>query len=102
MRLLWLLYSRARWCPGSDDARAFPHGEYLVGFHVRNSLNLLRGRPLYFDRIDHFDLPEAEMKAQIALRHHAGAAVNFIHLNMLAGDHAYAGSNRGAVACGAY
>src|SRR5271169_4788342 len=42
------------------------------------------------------------MKAQVALRHDAGAAVDFVHLRMLADNHAHTPSNGGAIAFGSH
>ena len=89
------------WFVGGDDAVAFANGENLVGFDGGEALDLLRGWPLDFDHVDGVGETEAEVEAEVALRHDAGAAVYFIHLNMLAGDDAGAGADGGAIALGA-
>ena len=70
----------------------------LVGLHLGEALDLLRGRPFDFDDIYDLGFAQAEVESQVALRHHAGAAVDFIHLSMLAGHNAYTRADGGAIA----
>jgi hypothetical protein len=74
----------------------------LIRFDLDKSFNALRGRPFHFDYIRRVDLSKAEVKAEITLGHHAGAAVDFIHLNVFAGDYSNAGTNGGPIAFGSY
>src|SRR5437588_7967289 len=67
------------------DAGALADGDALVGLHLFELFQFLRGRPFHFDEIDGLILSEAEMETQIALRHDAGAAVDLVHLDVLAG-----------------
>ena len=82
------------------DPAAFADGEYLVGLHLREALDLLCGRPLDFDEICGLGLSQAEVEAQIALRHDAGAAVHLVHLSVFASDCAHASPDGCAIAPG--
>ena len=58
--------------PGSgavccDNAVAFPDGENPISLDLRESFDLLRGRPLDFNQVDGLDLAQAEVKPQVAL-----------------------------------
>ena len=83
---------------GPNNPFALADGEYLVDLHLLERLQLLRSRPLHFDQIDRRGAANAEVEAQIALRHHAGAAVHLVHLRMLAGRYAHPRSNRSTIA----
>ena len=89
---------RWSWLERHDDAIAFANGEYLVCFDLRESFDLLCSWPFDLDEIHGFNLPKTEVETQVALRHDAGAAVDFIHLSMLARDHPHTRSNGGAIA----
>lgn len=81
-----------------DDAGALADGDDLVGLHLLELFQFLRGRPFHFDEIDGLILSEAEMETQIALRHNAGAAVDFVHLDVLAGEDTNASADGRAIA----
>jgi len=76
-------------CPASpfDDPVALADGQNLVDINVGELFNLLRGRPLHFNQIDLRRLSDAKVQAQIALGHHAGSAVDLVHLPVLADGH---------------
>src|SRR5713226_3951779 len=82
------------------NSAAFPDRNYLVGFHLRESFQLSRCRPLHLDEIYRMSFPQAEVQSQVALRHHAGSAVDLVHLNMVASCNAHARTDRGAIALG--
>lgn len=84
-----------------DDPAAFTDGDDLIGFDLSEAFKLLRGWPLDLDQIYGLSLSHAEVESQVALRHHAGAAVHFIHLRVIAGDDPHAGADGSAIAFGA-
>src|SRR5882762_11853795 len=47
--------------PGVDNSAAFADSEDLVGLHLREPLDLLRGRPLHFDEINGLSLSKAKV-----------------------------------------
>src|SRR6516225_60216 len=86
---------------GCDDAFFFRDGEDVVRFHLRKALHPLRRGPSNLQNVYHLRLAQSEMKPQVGLRHDAAAAVYFVDLRVAARHHAYAGSDRRAVALGA-
>ena len=70
-----------------DHSFALANRDDLVDLYMSEFLYYLRGRPLHFDDVYYLGLSQTEVKAQIILRHDAGAAVYFIHLPMLACRH---------------
>jgi hypothetical protein len=56
--------------PGRHDPAAFPDGNDLVGFHLRESFEFARGRPLHLDEIYRLSFPEAEVQSKVALGHY--------------------------------
>jgi hypothetical protein len=88
---------RRRSCHNSD---AFPDGEYLVGFHLRESFQLARSQPLHLDEIYRLSFSQAKVQSQVTLRHHAGSAMDLVHLNMIASRYAHARTYRGAILLG--
>jgi hypothetical protein len=88
----WLFQPFGLYDPGS-----FLYGQDLIGFDFGEFLDLLRGGPLDFDRIDFFRVPEAKVKAQIALGHYAGSAVDLVYLRVFSRHHARTGADRSAV-----
>ena len=83
---------------GIDDPAAFADGQYLIGLHLREPFQLLLSRPLYLNEIHCLSFSQAEVEAQVALRHDARAAVDLVHLYMLARHHAHARPDGGAIA----
>ena len=55
---------------GRHDPAAFPDGNYLVGFHLREAFEFARRRPLHLDEIYRLSFPEAEVQSKVALGHH--------------------------------
>lgn len=49
---------------------------------MREPLHFLSRGPLHLDYVNHLDSSQSKVQTQIALRHDAGAAMNFIHLDM--------------------
>src|SRR5437016_3025464 len=92
----WLLFRFG--ADNRDDPTALADGQNLIGLDLLKLFDLLRGRPLYFDEIDDLRFPQVEVQTQVALRHNAGAAVDFICLCMLAGHDADASADGGAIA----
>ena len=82
----------------SDYSISFTDGEDLIGFHLFEALDFLRGGPLHFDRIDQLVISQPEMKPQVILRHDAGAALHFSHLDVLTNDHSRACADSGSIA----
>ena len=82
---------------GFYDPGSFLYGQDLIGFDFGEFLGLLRRGPLDFDRIDLFRVPEAEVKAQIALGHYAGSAVDLVYLRVFSCHHAGTGADCSAV-----
>ena len=65
------------------DPAAFPDGNDLVGFHLRESFEFARRRPLHLDEIYRLSFPEAEVQSQVALGHDTGSAMDLVDLNMI-------------------
>jgi len=86
---------------GDDGPGTFADCEDLVGLDLPELFHFLGGGPFHFDEIDSLRFAEAEVKAEVALRHDAGAAMDFVHLHMLPGHHADASADSGAIALGA-
>src|ERR1017187_10853262 len=82
------------------DPAAFPNGEDLIYFHLRESLHLLRGRPFHFNQVHSLCRANAKLKSQITLRHHTRSAMDLIDLSMLTRHNAHPRSNGGPVAFG--
>src|SRR2546429_9069772 len=86
------------WYIGTHNSAAFADRQDLIGLHLGETFYFLRRRPSHFDEIHGLKFSQAEVQAQVALRHHAGATVDFVHLRMLACYDADAGADGGAVA----
>ncbi len=81
-----------------NNAAAFADGKNLIDLDLRESLDLLRGRPFHFNQIDHLRFSYAEVQPQIALRHDARSAMHFIHLRMSSSNDAHPRADRRAIA----
>ena len=81
-----------------NDPHAFANGKDLICFDSRKVLDCLRGWPFYFDQIDGLFTSQSKVQSQVALRHNAAAAVNFVHLGMLSSYHAHPRPNSSTVA----
>src|SRR5437016_5019407 len=86
------------WYVRTHNSAAFADRQDLIGLHLGETFDFLRRRPSHFDEIHGLKFSQAEVQAQVALRHHAGATVDFVHLRMLACYDADAGADGGAVA----
>ena len=58
---------RGDWLESPDDPIPFADSEYLIGFELRESFNLLSSWPLHFHDIHSLNFPQSKVKAQIAL-----------------------------------
>src|SRR5258708_26307556 len=85
---------------GVDDSASFVDGECLIGFYLCELFDLLRCRPFYFDEIDRLRFSQTEMQSQIALRHYALSAVDFVDMRLSSCHYANAHDVRCAVALG--
>src|SRR2546430_12758366 len=81
-----------------DDPAAFADFEYLVDLYLCETFDLLGGWPLDFDEIYGMGLSQAEVETQVRLRHDARAAVDLVHLGVVAGYHAHASPDGGVIA----
>src|SRR6266567_2560750 len=95
MRMVCVCYrrtdlTRKLFCRGfrTLNSTAFANGENLVRFYLRESFDLLSRWPFHLNQFHGLHLAQPEMQAQVALRHDAGAAADFVHLSVLARDHA--------------
>ena len=90
------------WPSRGDNAAAFANSENLIGLDLRESLDLLRSWPLHFDCIHGLSLSQTKVKAQVALRHDASTAADFIHLDMFSRDNSHPRSNGRAITLAAH
>ena len=81
---------------------AFANRDDLVDLDLRESLQLLRRRPLHFNQVHRVHGSESKMKPKIILRHHACAAVHFIYPDMLSSHDAHARADRRSIALRAH
>lgn len=71
------------------DSATFANGENLIRLDLGEAFDFVRRWLLHFDQVHCVGFPHTKVKAQVSLRHDAGTAVHFVHLCVLAGDHAY-------------
>ena len=87
---------------GRNYAVAFANREYLIRLYLSKSFDFLRSRPFDLDPIRGLHFPQAKVQAEVALRHDARAAMNFIHLNMIAGCNPRPSADGRAIALGSH
>lgn len=85
---------------GRNNSASFADRKNLIGFDLLELFYFSRRGPLHFNKIDDLIFSQAKVKTQVALRHDAGTTVDFVHLDMLAGDDADARANSRAITLG--
>ncbi len=85
---------------GSNDPGTFPDRHNLVSFDVVKLLDSLGCGPCHFEGVNYLRLPQTEVQAQVALRHHTGSAMHLVDLSVFPRHHSDASPNGCAVALG--
>ena len=82
---------------GLDDSTSLLDGENLIHFDGFEDFCFPRRGPFYFDQINDLGIADTKVKAQVALRHDAGARVDLVDLRVFSDRHASARANRAAI-----